>query len=168
MSGVPEAHRASAGQSPVLCAIITCSDTRTEADDRSGARMRQLLEEAGHEIVFYKITKEDPGDVLVQLHEAAKTAQVILLNGGTGVSVRDSTPEAVLAFVDKQLPGFGELFRVLSYQDIGAAAMLSRAIAGTRDKVAVFASPGSTAAVELAMRKLILPELRHIVGLLRP
>jgi molybdopterin adenylyltransferase len=129
--------------------------------------MRQLLEEAGHTIVFYRITKEDPGDVLDQLHEAAKTARVILLNGGTGVSSRDSTPEAVLRFVDKQLPGFGELFRVLSYQEIGAAAMLSRAVAGTRDEVAVFASPGSTSAVELAMRELILPELRHLAGLLR-
>ncbi|MBO6576685.1 MAG: molybdenum cofactor biosynthesis protein MoaB [Rhodothermales bacterium] len=166
MSTVPDAHRQAAGAAGLPCAIITCSDTRSEVDDRSGPIMKSLLELAGHEIVSYEVVREDPALIRSALERAAARARIVLLNGGTGVSPRDNTVDVVRAFVERDLPGFGELFRTLSYQEIGAAAMLSRAVAGTRGATAVFATPGSSAAVTLAMEKLILPEIRHLASLL--
>ncbi len=166
MSSVPDQHRARSSGISVRCAVITCTDSRSEKDDRSGALIRKLLMGAGHEISSYRVVREDPGQVSGALQEAANGADAIILNGGTGVSPRDGTVEAVNDFIDQELRGFGELFRSLSYAEIGSAAMLSRAVAGVGGGVAVFAIPGSTAAVDLAMTKLIIPELRHLVGLL--
>ncbi len=166
MSTVPDEHRAAAGRTSLSCAVLTCSDTRKPETDTSGALMRELLEAAGHRVELQDIVREDPGRVLEAIERASTTCEVILLNGGTGVSRRDGTIEAVRGFIARELPGFGELFRMLSYQEIGAAAMLSRALAGTREHVVVFATPGSTPAVRLAVEQLIIPELRHVSALL--
>ncbi|MFT4604683.1 MAG: molybdenum cofactor biosynthesis protein B [Rhodothermales bacterium] len=166
MNTVPEKHRAAAGRASLACAVLTCSDTRTPENDTSGALMCELLEAAGHRVELYEIVREHPGQVHEAIGRASTTCAVILLNGGTGISRRDGTIEAVRQFIERELPGFGELFRMLSYQEIGAAAMLSRALAGTREHVAVFATPGSTPAVRLAVEQLIIPELRHLSALL--
>ncbi len=166
MSTVPDAHREAAGQRSLACAVLTCSDSRTPETDTSGALMRELLQAAGHRVELQEIVREDPGRVFSAIKSASESCEVILLNGGTGVSRRDGTIEAVSRFIDRELPGFGELFRMLSYQEIGPAAMLSRALAGSREHVVVFATPGSTAAVRLALERLIIPELRHVSALL--
>jgi molybdenum cofactor biosynthesis protein B len=150
--------------------VITVSDTRDEQTDKSGRLMKELLAEAGHQTILYQIVKDEPTEITEAIHAgcAHPEVQVILLNGGTGISPRDTTYEAVKALLEKELPGFGELFRMVSYtEDIGSAAMLSRAIAGTYRGRAVFSTPGSTGAVRLAMTKLILPELGHVVRELR-
>ncbi|WP_139491632.1 MogA/MoaB family molybdenum cofactor biosynthesis protein [Brevibacillus dissolubilis] len=154
----------------VGCMVITVSDTRTEETDKSGQLMKQMLAEAGHETILYQIVKDEPTQITAAIQQgAAHTGvDVILLNGGTGIAPRDTTYEAVEALLEKQMPGFGEIFRFLSYtEDIGSAAILSRAIAGTYRGKAVFSTPGSTGAVKLAMSKLILPELGHVVRELR-
>jgi molybdopterin adenylyltransferase len=157
-------HREQAKQ-PVTCAVITVSDTRTEANDTSGRTMRDKLEAAGHKVGFYTIVKDEPDEITKLLENLAIQGQVqaVLLNGGTGISRRDATYEAVSDLLEKRLDGFGELFRMLSYAEIGAAAMLSRAVAGTYRDLVLFSTPGSTAAVRLAMDKLIVPELAHLV-----
>jgi len=150
----------------VGCMVVTVSDTRTEETDKSGQLMKQLLEEAGHVTCLYRIVKDEPDEVIAAIEAgiAHPDVQVILLNGGTGISPRDNTYEAVKGLLEKELPGFGELFRMLSYsEDIGSAAMLSRAIAGTRKGKMIFSTPGSTGAVRLAMNRLIVPELGHVV-----
>ncbi|MFW6040218.1 MAG: MogA/MoaB family molybdenum cofactor biosynthesis protein [Thermoplasmatota archaeon] len=145
----------------VRCKIITVSDTRKKEDDTSGQLIRDLLEEEGHGIISYEIVEDD----IKQIKDALSTkdAEVYILTGGTGISGRDVTPDAVEDVIDKELPGFGELFRHLSYEDVGSAALLSRAMAGVNDEQLVFALPGSTSAVELGMKRLILPELGHLV-----
>jgi molybdenum cofactor biosynthesis protein B len=150
----------------VRCFVVTVSDSRTEETDDSGRICRELVQAGGHEVSGYRILKDEPADVAALVSEvcAGHKACAVLLNGGTGVSRRDSTFEAVDALLEKRLPGFGELFRHLSYQEIGAAAFLSRATAGLRGGVVVFAMPGSPEAVRLALEKLILPELGHVVG----
>jgi molybdenum cofactor biosynthesis protein B len=160
-----ETHHQQAGRRPVTAAVITVSDTRTPETDKSGALMRDLLEQAGHRVTFSTIVKDDPAAVRAHLERLAadQTAQVILFNGGTGISRRDTTYEAITGMLEKCLDGFGELFRMLSYAEVGAAAMLSRATAGVYRGVLVFSTPGSTGAVRLAMEKLILPELAHLV-----
>ncbi len=159
-----EEHKKQAKQQ-VTCAVITVSDTRTEANDTSGRTTRELLEQAGHRVGLYRIVKDEPEVIRQLLAELANADQVqaVLLNGGTGISRRDTTYEAVAGLLEKRLDGFGELFRALSYQEIGPAAMLSRATAGTYGNLIVFSTPGSTAAVRLAMEKLIVPELPHLV-----
>jgi molybdenum cofactor biosynthesis protein B len=150
----------------VGCMVITVSDTRTEETDKSGQLMKELLAAAGQPVLLYRIVKDEPGEITAAIDEGAHHADVdvILLNGGTGIAKRDTTYEAVQRLLEKEMPGFGELFRMLSYtEDIGSAAMLSRAIAGTYRGKAVFSTPGSTGAVRLAMTKLIIPELGHIV-----
>ncbi|MER1985017.1 MAG: MogA/MoaB family molybdenum cofactor biosynthesis protein [Solibacillus sp.] len=145
--------------------VVTVSDTRTEETDRSGRKIIDLLEEAHHQVVAYDIVKDDKqaiGDVLKKCCGNPQS-EVVLINGGTGLAERDITFEIVQEFIDKPIPGFGELFRLLSYEEIGSASMLSRATAGIRGRLAIFSMPGSTAAVTLAMTKLILPELAHIV-----
>lgn len=156
-------HKHLSSNTPVRCAVVTVSDTRDEATDRSGALMRQRLADAGHEVIAYRIAPDDPVVVGALLDELAAEAEVVLLNGGTGISRRDRTYEAVAAKLEKTLPGFGELFRMLSYQEIGAGAMLSRATAGVYRDTLIFSTPGSTNAVALAMDRLILPELKHLV-----
>ncbi|NGQ94458.1 molybdenum cofactor biosynthesis protein MoaB [Brevibacillus sp. SYP-B805] len=150
----------------VGCMVITVSDTRTEETDKSGRLMKELLAAAGQPVHLYRIVKDEPGEITAAIEEGVLHADVdvILLNGGTGIAKRDTTYEAVQKLLEKEMPGFGELFRMLSYtEDIGSAAMLSRAIAGTYRGKAVFSTPGSTGAVRLAMTKLIIPELGHIV-----
>lgn len=161
-----EEHRA-AGVAAIPCGVITVSDTRTAADDRSGDLIAELLTEAGHTVAGRQIVPDEPAAVAVAVREFVDAGQVaaILLTGGTGVAPRDQTPEAVASLFTKELPGFGELFRMLSYQEIGPAAMLSRASGGMIGSVAVFLMPGSTAAVRLAMEQLILPELGHVTKL---
>lgn len=149
------------------CAIVTISDTRTEATDTSGAAIVELLTTAGHEVTRRRLVKDDPAVVRDAVMSAKTAADVIITTGGTGITARDSTYEAIAALLDKRLDGFGELFRMLSYADIGAAAMLSRATAGSMGRTAVFALPGSEHAVRLAMTKLILPEIGHVVRELR-
>jgi molybdenum cofactor biosynthesis protein B len=147
----------------VRCFVLTISDTRTEATDQSGDAIAAALTAAGHEIAGRRLVKDDPSAVRDVVSAEAATSQVIITTGGTGITRRDSTFEAITALLDKRLDGFGELFRMLSYEEIGSAAMLSRAVAGTIGRSAVFALPGSEHAVRLAMDRLILPEIGHVV-----
>lgn len=169
MSGSPspadEHRRAAAGS--VACAVVTVSDTRTLADDRSGGEIVVQLEAAGHRVVAREIVPDDPEQVAEAVSRLAADwrVQAVLLTGGTGVAPRDQTPEALEALFTKRLPGFGELFRMLSFAQIGAAAMLSRATAGMIERTVVFLMPGSTPAVRLALETLVLPELAHVVKL---
>ena len=159
-------HRADAPAS-VRCFVLTISDTRTETNDTSGAAITEALTSSGHTVTGRKIVRDDPATVTETVRRATVSADVIITTGGTGITSRDSTYEAISALLDKHLDGFGELFRMLSYEDVGAAAMLSRACAGTIRKTAVFSLPGSEQAVRLAMEKLILPEIGHVVRELR-
>jgi molybdopterin adenylyltransferase len=151
----------------VRCFVLTISDTRTEANDASGDAIAALLTGGGHEIVGRRIVKDEPASVRSAVEDLGGKVDVVITTGGTGITARDSTYEVIVALLDKQLDGFGELFRMLSYDEIGAAAMLTRAVAGTMGDVAVFALPGSEHAVRLAIEKLILPEIGHVVRELR-
>jgi molybdenum cofactor biosynthesis protein B len=151
----------------VRCFVLTISDTRSEAEDTGGAAIVEALTAAGHVVTGRRILRDDPGPVADAVRSASVSADVIITTGGTGITSRDSTFEAIAGLLDKRLDGFGELFRMLSYQEIGAAAMLSRACAGTIRRTAVFSLPGSEKAVRLAMEKLIIPEIGHIVRELR-
>jgi molybdenum cofactor biosynthesis protein B len=157
-------HKAQA-PSAVACFIVTVSDTRTEATDTSGRAIAELLTAAGHRVAGRTIVKDDPAVVrsIVEHQLASREVQVIITTGGTGISSRDSTFEAVNGLLDKRLDGFGELFRMLSYEQIGPAAMMSRASAGLAGGTIVVSLPGSEAAVRLAMEKLLVPELGHLV-----
>ncbi|MBW4472150.1 MAG: MogA/MoaB family molybdenum cofactor biosynthesis protein [Stenomitos rutilans HA7619-LM2] len=157
------------GAVAIHCAVITVSDTRTPETDRSGQLVQQLLQEAGHELLAYTIVKDDPPQIQDQLEQLSQqaTLEAIIVNGGTGIAPRDTTYDAIALLLEKTLPGFGELFRWLSYQDIGSRAIASRAIAGVFRGRLVFSVPGSTGAVQLAMQTLILPELQHLVSQLR-
>ncbi|AIQ59068.1 MogA/MoaB family molybdenum cofactor biosynthesis protein [Paenibacillus borealis] len=160
-----EEHRREAPDS-VACYIITVSDTRTMETDTGGPLIQNMLEEAGYTVIGRTIVKDDYEDIreLVYKNSVHSGIEAVLLTGGTGISPRDTTYEAVASLLDKSLPGFGEIFRLLSFtEDIGSAAMLSRAIAGTIGSTAVFSMPGSTGAIKLAMERLILPELRHVM-----
>jgi molybdopterin adenylyltransferase len=152
--------------SSLRCMVITCSDTRAPETDTSGELIQRLLKEQGHTVVGYQVVKDEPAQI--QLWIARGTAnedvQAIIVNGGTGISRRDSTFEAVDEMLDKRLDGFGEIFRLLTYQEIGPSAIMSRATAGIIDGRVLFSIPGSEHAVRLAMEKLILPELGHLVG----
>lgn len=151
----------------MTCAVITISDTRSEADDTSGQCIRALLEAQGHRVADYRIVKDEPDEIAALVRGLPAGVEVVICNGGTGVARRDATYEAITHLLEKEITGFGELFRVLSYEQIGAAAMLSRATAGVAGGRVIFSLPGSTKAVELAMTKLILPQLGHVVGLVR-
>ncbi|WP_166241105.1 MogA/MoaB family molybdenum cofactor biosynthesis protein [Paenibacillus turpanensis] len=165
MSSVDE-HRRQAPAS-VRCMIITVSDTRTPETDKSGSLMKELLlHEGGYEIVDYRIVKDNYDSIQTLIREAASGAAVeaVLVNGGTGIAKRDRTYEAVHDVLDKVLPGFGEIFRYLSFvEEIGSAAILSRAVAGVCNNTAVFSMPGSAGAVKLAMNRIIIPELKHVM-----
>lgn len=160
-----EEHKQKA-PSMVSCKVITVSDTRTKETDKSGRLMIDLLEENKHKVVAYDIVK----DVQIEIRSSILSGcenegiDVILINGGTGIAKRDVSIETVQKLIEKEIVGFGELFRMLSYsEDIGSAAILSRAIAGVAKETAIFSTPGSTGAVKLAMNKLIIPELTHVV-----
>lgn len=157
-------HRTAAqGQGSVPIAVVTVSDTRTPETDVSGQLMRTLAEAAGHQVVDYRIVRDEPDEVLQALEElVAGAARLIIFNGGTGIGRRDRTYDVISRVIEKPLPGFGELFRMLSYEQVGAAAMLSRATAGVYRERIVFSTPGSPNAVQLAMEKLILPEIQHL------
>lgn len=159
-----EAHRAAAPES-VRCAVLTVSDTRTPDNDASGGLIRETLKLAGHQIIDYRIVPDEPERIAAVLDEwiARDDIQAVLSNGGTGIAARDTTYDAIAGLLDKRIDGFGELFRMLSWQEIGAAAMLSRAVAGVAGGTLIVAMPGSTAAVRLALTKLIVPELGHLV-----
>jgi molybdopterin adenylyltransferase len=157
-------HRAQAPRR-VRCAVVTVSDTRTEATDTGGRAIADLLTGAGHDVLARTIVKDEPDRVreIVRRHIAGGEIQAVITTGGTGITSRDSTFEAITSLLDKRLDGFGELFRMLSFQDIGAAAMMSRATAGLSHGCIIIALPGSEAAVRLAMERLVLPELGHLV-----
>jgi molybdenum cofactor biosynthesis protein B len=158
-------HRKSADAIVARCAVVTLSDTRTEATDASGAAIRRALHDAGHEVAEYRIIKDDPAELASLLETLLSRNEIdaILTNGGTGISRRDQTIGVIEQLIEHPLPGFGELFRMLSFEQIGSGAMLSRATAGIASGKLIFAMPGSTKAVELAMSRLILPELRHLL-----
>ena len=157
-----EQHRQDA-PSRVRCFVLTISDSRTPDTDTGGNAVVAAFEGAGHEVVGHQIVRDDAADVQRLVRAQLPHAQVVVTTGGTGITSRDSTCEAITALLDKRIDGFGELFRSLSYAEIGAAAMLSRACAGTIGRTAIFALPGSPAAVKLALEKLILPEIGHVV-----
>lgn len=159
-----EEHKHNAPKS-VKCGVITVSDTRTEAQDTSGQAIVELLTAAGHEPVYLGIVKDNPEHIHEKLEEVLSTdiIQAVVIDGGTGVGKKDITIEVVQQILDKVLHGFGELFRMLSYEEIGSAAIMSRALAGVAKGKIVFCVPGSEKAVRLAVKKLIAPELGHLV-----
>ena len=145
------------------CFVLTISDTRTEATDTSGDAIAAALISAGHQVIKRQIVRDDPAAVRDAVAAQTAHADVIVTTGGTGITARDSTYEAIAGLFGKTLDGFGELFRMLSYEEIGSAAMLTRACAGTIGRTAIFTLPGSENAVRLAITKLILPELGHVI-----
>lgn len=150
----------------VTCAVITISDSRTVETDTSGQLIKERLARHGHTIKHYRIIKDEPDQLRALLSSLAADdeCQAIILNGGTGISRRDQTVDVLDQMLEKRLPGFGEIFRFLSYQEIGSAAILSRAVAGVYKGTVVISIPGSPAAAKLAMDRLILPELTHMVS----
>lgn len=168
MSAEEPPHLEHKRQSPrvVSCVVLTVSDSRTPETDAGGRVIEERLLSAGHKVLERRIVPDEPEAVRSFLRGAIERAEVdaAIVTGGSGVAPRDRTPEAVEPLLERTLPGFGELFRVLSYEQVGAAAMLSRALAGTANCTALFVLPGSRKAVELAMDRLILPELTHLVG----
>ena len=149
----------------VNCAIIIISDTRTEKNDESGKLIMQALKIGGHKLLSYCILKNDAGSIRKKLNEllVEKNLQVIIASGGTGISHMDITIEAISTILEKRIDGFGELFRFLTYQEIGTASIMSRAMAGVAMGKIIICLPGSAGAVDLAMKKIILPEIGHIV-----
>jgi molybdopterin adenylyltransferase len=150
----------------VNCGVITVSDTRSPETDKSGQLIQQLLVAAGHHPSVYTIVKDEPIEIQAQLAAISQNSEIdaAIFNGGTGIAPRDTTYDAIEGWLEKTLPGFGELFRWLSYQEIGSRAIASRAVAGIYRHKLIFSLPGSTNAVKLAMEKLILPELAHLVS----
>lgn len=164
MSHIEHEKLARSAISSVNCGIITISDTRTPETDTGGALIRAGLEGAGHTVLRYIVVKDEPTQIVEHVRDfVASGCQLIITSGGTGISRRDSTFEAIDALLEKRMPGFGEIFRMLSYQDIGPPAILSRATAGVFQRSLIFCLPGSPAAVRLGMEKIILPELAHLM-----
>jgi len=149
----------------VSCAVLTISDSRTEQDDESGKLIRQKLSENGHQVMSYAILKNEPESIEQKMRELLRQEglQVIITSGGTGASHRDITIETMLSILEKKLDGFGELFRFLSYEEIGTASIMSRAMAGVAGGKVILCFPGSLGAAKLAMDKIILPEIGHMV-----
>ncbi len=165
MSEATDQHRSSAEGLTAGCGVLTASDTRTVANDSGGDLIVATLEGAGHRVVQRELVKDEPHEIGRVVGEWIRDPEieVILTTGGTGISQRDGTVEVVERFLDKRLDGFGELFRMLSWEEVASAAMLSRAVAGLAHDTLIFALPGSRAAVRLALEKLILPELPHLL-----
>jgi len=165
MSGRPDLEHKSHAPTSVRCFVLTVSDTRTRETDTGGRAIADLLLAAGHVVADQTIVKDDPDLVrgTIERQLARPDVDAIITTGGTGITSRDSTYEAVSAMLHKRLDGFGELFRMLSYADIGPAAMMSRAVAGLVAGRIVISLPGSEAAVRLAMERLVVPEIGHLV-----
>jgi molybdopterin adenylyltransferase len=159
-----EEHRERAGHRPVTVAIVTVSDTRTPENDANRQYIEARMSELGHHVAAYRLIKDEPDQVAAVLDEltAMPGVRMVLFNGGTGIAPRDTTYDVISQHLEKVMPGFGELFRMLSYEQVGAAAMLSRATAGVYQGTLVFCMPGSPNAVQTAMEKLILPEINHL------
>jgi len=159
-------HHRKGAPKRVPSAVITVSDTRTPETDTGGALVVEYLESAGHPVAIREIVRDEPAEIQAAVAAALGREDLgaVILTGGTGVAPRDQTPEAVEPLLDRVVPGFGELFRFLSYEEIGSAALLSRALAGLAAGRVVFVIPGSRGAVRLAMEKLILPEIGHLAG----
>jgi molybdenum cofactor biosynthesis protein B len=159
-----EEHREKAGKGSVTVAIVTVSDTRTPETDENRMYLEQRMTELGHQVAAYRLIKDEPDQVSAVLNELTTLpgVQIVLFNGGTGIAPRDTTYDVVSRSLQKTLPGFGELFRMLSYQAVGAAAMFSRATGGVYNNTLVFSMPGSPNAVQVAMEKLIIPEINHL------
>jgi len=159
-----EEHREKAGDDPVSVAVVTVSDTRTPETDKNKQYIESRMSQLGHNVTAYRLIKDEPDQVEAALKELCglNDVQIVLFNGGTGIAPRDTTYDVISRLLEKTLPGFGEIFRVISYEDIGAAAMLSRAVAGVYRSTVVFSMPGSSNAVKTAMEKLIIPELNHL------
>ncbi len=153
----------------VNCAVITVSDTRTEETDKSGKFIKQSLLNAGHQVSSYLIVKDEPDLIRQHMQELAQVVdlEAIILNGGTGIAPRDTTYDAISSLLEKTLPGFGEMFRYLSWQEVGSRAIASRAVAGIYQRKLVFSVPGSSGAVKLAIEQLIQPEIIHLVRQLK-
>ena len=166
MSG--QRHRPTLEPSVIAVAVLTASDTRTLEDDESGHQACALLAAAGHPVLAHRVVPDEPAAIREAIASAEEdpAIRMILLLGGTGIAPRDRTFETVGGLIERPLPGFGELFRTLSYREVGSAAMLSRATAGVRGRRALFSVPGSPAAVRLALEELILPQIAHLIGLL--
>lgn len=164
MSDVVREHQSTSPQH-VRCAVVTVSDSRTLETDSGGKTIVDLLQSAGHGVAAREIVPDDPTRLRPLLEKLRDGAEVdaVLVTGGTGIAARDKTYETIAELLTKELPGYGELFRMLSYGEIGAAAMLSRAIGGLLDQTVVLSMPGSPAGVRLAMEKIILPQLGHLV-----
>jgi molybdenum cofactor biosynthesis protein B len=162
---VEEHHRR--GHKSLKVGVVTASDSRSAETDESGRLIRDLLTAAGHRVEYYEVLPDDPSSIRQALLDNLRNLDAIIVNGGTGIAARDSTIEVVRMLLDKELEGFGELFRYLSYQEIGSAAMLSRALAGVAAGKIVAALPGSPDACRLAMEKLLIPELGHMAHLLK-
>ncbi|MBA3874176.1 MAG: MogA/MoaB family molybdenum cofactor biosynthesis protein [Anaerolineae bacterium] len=159
-----EDHREKAGKGPVTIAIVTVSDTRTPETDANRQYIEKRMGELGHQVAAYRLIKDEPDQVAAVIEELTMMpeVQLILFNGGTGISPRDTTYDVVSKYLEKTLPGFGELFRMLSFQEVGAAAMFSRATAGVYHGKLIFSMPGSPNAVQVALEKLIIPEINHL------
>jgi molybdenum cofactor biosynthesis protein B len=162
----PGHHHRRAALAKVPTAIVSVSDTRTLETDAGGARIAELLAAAGHPVISREVVRDEPERIRGALERWLRddAVRAVILTGGTGVAPRDVTPETVEPLLERVVPGFGELFRMLSWQDVGSAALLSRALAGIASGRVVFVLPGSRAAVELALEKLILPELGHLAA----
>ena len=160
-------HRHQGSHAHLKFAVITASDSRSPQNDESGSLIRQMLEQAGHTVAHHEIVPDSPERIRQTLTENLPLLDGIIITGGTGIAARDSTIEAVKPLLSKELEGFGELFRMLSYQAVGSAAFLSRALAGTSDGKIVVALPGSPDACRLALEKLLIPELGHMAHLLK-
>lgn len=160
--GAREHHEKAAGRGPIPIGIVTVSDSRTPETDTNAAYLREAIASAGHREAGYRLVRDEPEQVLAALEALLPDARVILFNGGTGISRRDRTYDALSRVLEKTLPGFGELFRMLSFEQVGAAAMLSRATAGVYRERVVVSVPGAPAAVRLAWERLLLPELEHL------
>ncbi|MBW3635783.1 MAG: molybdenum cofactor biosynthesis protein MoaB [Armatimonadetes bacterium] len=170
ISASTQQHRAQAPAS-VRVFVLTVSDTRTLETDGGGALIESLLQNAGHEVVGRLVVRDETPAIqgaVEQVSNGIGEPEVIIVTGGSGIGMRDVSPEALRPLLSKELPGFGEIFRVLSFEEIGAAAMLSRAFAGVIGRTLLFVLPGSTNAVRLAMEKLIVPEIGHLVREVRP
>lgn len=158
-----EEHKAK-GKRSIKCYVLTVSDTRDETTDTSGQLIKEQIEKENHQLAGYKIVKDEPVEIEALLRQAIGNPEVeaIIVNGGTGISPRDGTYEVIVKLLDKKLDGFGEVFRFLSYQDIGSAAIMSRAVAGAAGGKVLISLPGSSGAVRLGLEKIIWPELRHM------
>jgi molybdenum cofactor biosynthesis protein B len=160
-------HHRHGAHSHLKIAVITASDSRTPETDESGGLIRSMLERAGHAIVHYQVLPDSPEQIRQAVTDSLPNVDAIVISGGTGIAARDSTIEAIRPLLSRELEGFGELFRMLSYQEIGSAAFLSRALAGVSHRKIIVALPGSPDACRLALEKLLIPELGHMAHLLK-